>query len=58
MEWVALWPIFEVCAKETGYSGRGEVKRAMVATGVFRATTVGHVEKYFGRSRGAAATRV
>ena len=25
-EWVALWPIFEVCEKETGYEGGGELR--------------------------------
>ena len=25
-EWVALWPIFEVCAKGTGYKGGGRLR--------------------------------
>ena len=24
LEWVALWPIFEVCVNETGYKGGGK----------------------------------
>ena len=23
LEWMALWPIYEVCEKDTGYDGRG-----------------------------------
>ena len=25
-EWVALWKIFEVCAKDTGYEGGGKLR--------------------------------
>ena len=25
-EWATLWPIFEVCAKETGYAGGGKLR--------------------------------
>ena len=57
-EWVALWTIFEVFAKETGDEGGGKIARAVVTAGGCGATTGGHVEKYLGRREGAAVTGI
>ena len=37
---------------------RGEVERTMVAAGGYRSTTGGHIEKYFGSSKGVVATGI
>ena len=57
-EWVALRPIFEVCAKKTGYEGRGKVSRAMVAIGCYRTTSESHVKIFFGGSVGWEVTGI
>ena len=57
-EWVALRPIFEVCAKDTSYEVGGGVLGAVAAAGHSLTTAEGNVKRYFGGSKGAAVTGI
>ena len=59
-EWVALRPIFEVCAKDTGYDGGRRLRELwwQQATCGCRTTAESHVKRYFGGSVGAVTTGI
>ena len=42
VQWLVLRPLFEVCARETGYKGWGEKEEGVVAPRVNIKTTLGH----------------
>ena len=56
-EWVATRPIFDVCAREKGYKGRGETLGAVVDAEGSGRPAEGHGGSDFGSGKGTAATR-
>ena len=57
-DWVDFRPIFEVCAKETAYTGGGGAPGAVVSVGGSWKIVEGHVRIYFISSKGAAVTGI
>ena len=47
-QWVALWPIFEVCARETGYGGEGAGGMRGGSMRLWRHSSGQHWRKYHG----------
>ena len=55
-EWVAPWPIFDVCVREMGNEGGGETLGAVVEARGIRKSAEGHGRIYFGSGKVAAST--
>ena len=51
-EWVALRPVFKVCAKETGIKGRGEGAQAVLVSDSRITAADNHARRDFGSSKG------
>ena len=57
-EWVTLRPIFDMCARETGYDAGGVSQGAFLGEGVSEEADEYHGIINFGISKGAVATGI
>ena len=58
VEWVALPPIFKVCARDTGYEGWGKLQEPWWRQATAEKTAEGSVRRYFGGGKELAATGI